>query len=338
MLKNSSRCAAAVLLAILACLPAGCSLPPAAPSAPPAVLPAQTRPAAGPWTSDPSELAAKIDGRPVPLTRLTELLIKAYGNDALQQMVASDVVEQAGQKDGITVSEQDIQTESTETLATLAPNLQPSEQERVLTQILKDRNMPRAYWDMTMRRNAILRKIAIGRVKVTEAMLQGEFNRQYGQKVTIRHIQLASTVDAQKVLDLLAKGADFADLAHKYSINQRTAETGGLLQPFARDSTEVPPVLLKAAFDLDDGQVSEILQVDRYFHIIRRESTQAAKDVKFDDVKSTLREQVVKTAVHQMQMQMLASLLQNVSLDVLNPELRKQTERQQIETGSIPSR
>jgi parvulin-like peptidyl-prolyl isomerase len=97
-------------------------------------------------------------------------------------------------------------------------------------------------------------------------------------------------------------------------------------------------VLLKAAFDLDDGQVSEILQVDRYFHIIRRESTQAAKDVKFDDVKSTLREQVVKTAVHQMQMQMLASLLQNVSLDVLNPELRKQTERQQIETGSIPSR
>lgn len=340
ILKTLCAHASALALCILSLLSAGCGGAGwGAPPAPTAAPAAQTRPAASPWgAADSTELAATVDGRPLTLSRLDELLIKAYGNDALQQLVASDAVEQAGQKDGVVVTEQDMAAESAETLGSLAPNLQPGEQERILTQILKDRNMPRVYWDMTMRRNAILRKIAMLRVKVTDAMLQEEFNRQYGQKVTIRHIQLASTIDAQKVLDLLGKGSDFAELARKYSINQRTAETGGLLQPFSRDNTDVPPVLLKAAFELEDGQVSEILQVDRYFHVIRRETTQAPKEVKFDDVKSTLRDQVVKTAVHQMQMQLLANLLQNVSLNVLHPELRKQAAKEQIETGSIPSR
>jgi foldase protein PrsA len=337
-MRTSFRLGAiAAALIVMSLIVPGCNL--LAPPSPAAAAPAaQTQPAASPWTTDQADLAATIDGRPISQARLNELLLKAYGYDALQQIVRSDVVEEAGQKDGVTINEQDIQKETVETLDTVAPDLQAGEQERILTAILAERHVPRAYWDMTMRRNAILRKLALQRVKVTDAMLQEEFSRQYGQKVTVRHIQLANTTDAQKVLDLLGKGADFAELARRFSINQRTAGSGGMLGTFSRDSTEVPPGLLKAAFDLEDGQISEIIQVDRYFHVLRRESSEARKDVRFDDVKATLRDQVVKTAVRQAQMQLLANLLQDVNLNVLNPELRKQAAKEQLETPPLPSR
>ncbi len=324
MLKFSPPHMMLLAAALGSMLVASCAQRETPPPPPAGIAAAQTQPAASPWGPAPTgEVAATIDGRPLPLSRLTDLLIRTYGNDGLNQLVASEVVEQAGQKEGVAVTDEDVKKENAETVSELAGNVTASQQEQILTRILADKHMPRTYWDMTMRRNAILRQIALKRIKVTEPMIQEEFDRQYGQKVTVRHIQLSSTADAQKVLDLLSKGGDFAELAKKYSINSETAANGGLLPPFSRDAANIPPVLAGAAFELEDGQIGGILQVDRYFHIIRKESTEAAKGVRLEDVKSGLREQVLKNALHQMQMQLLGKYLSDVSLNIMQPELRK---------------
>ena len=65
---------------------------------------------------------------------------------------------------------------------------------------------------------------------------------------------------AQSLLAQLSEGADFADLAQRYSLDQVTAAYGGDLGFFARGSLLVPEVEA-SAFELDLDEVSEIIAV-----------------------------------------------------------------------------
>lgn len=326
------------MVTLLLTLFVGCAEPAPAPMGAPAP-PGDSRPPARQETAETQSgtvtqnAAATLDGEPLGMDQLHELLVKAHGLVALNQLVASEAVQRLGRREGVTITEQDVQAENARTLAALAPGLERSQQEQVLERVLKERNMPRVYWDMTMRRNAILRLVAVRQVKVTEPMLQEEFNRQYGQRVQIRHIQVATAADAQKILDQLARGSDFAELARQYSINADTAGKGGLFPLFTRKSMDVSPILVRAAFELEDGQVSEILQVDRYFHVIRREKTEPPQDVKFEDVRAALEQQVTEAVVQRMQMQLLGEVLNEVNVNILNPELRNQATREQMDSA-----
>jgi peptidyl-prolyl cis-trans isomerase C len=88
------------------------------------------------------------------------------------------------------------------------------------------------------------------------------------EQIHARHILLASEADAQNVLAQLQAGADFAQLAQQYSLDESTRATGGDLGFFYRGLLTVPEVE-NAAFDLQPGQISGIVQSARGFHIIQ---------------------------------------------------------------------
>ena len=73
---------------------------------------------------------------------------------------------------------------------------------------------------------------------------------------------------AEELLQQLKDGANFADLATKYS-DGPTKVRGGLLSPFGRG------VMAKsfedAAFALKKGEISGVVETDFGFHIIKRE-------------------------------------------------------------------
>jgi peptidyl-prolyl cis-trans isomerase C len=123
---------------------------------------------------------------------------------------------------------------------------------------------------------------------------------RYGERARARHILIRVPADASKatrdaalakIKDIqkqLKGGADFSELAKKYSEDPGSKDRGGDLGYFSRgdmvDSFE------KTAFGLNVGQTSDIVTTDFGYHIIRLEEKKAASKFTYDDVKDDLKE------------------------------------------------
>lgn len=73
---------------------------------------------------------------------------------------------------------------------------------------------------------------------------------------------------AQKVYEELLLGANFAQAATQYSLDQPTASRGGALGWFGV-SNPLPPVFEAPLFSLKEGEISQPLEMDYGFHIFK---------------------------------------------------------------------
>jgi len=138
-----------------------------------------------------------------------------------------------------------------------------------------------------------------------KSLAQG-VQRRFGERVRARHILIRVPADAtkdqkdaalKKIKDIqaqLKKGADFSDLAKKYSEDPQSKDRGGDLGYFSKG--EMVPSFEKAAFATPVGQVSDIVQSDFGYHLILVDEKKAAQKMNFDDVKDDLREYLYQQA------------------------------------------
>lgn len=124
--------------------------------------------------------------------------------------------------------------------------------------------------------------------------------RRFDQRARARHILIRVPANAskeekdaalKKIKDIqarLKKGEDFAELAGKYSEDPGSKDRGGDLGYFSHG--DMVPAFDKAAFALDVGQTSDIVETDFGYHIIQLEEKKAATKMSMDDIKDDLRE------------------------------------------------
>jgi peptidyl-prolyl cis-trans isomerase D len=96
---------------------------------------------------------------------------------------------------------------------------------------------------------------------------------------------------AEDLLKQVKSGANFEDLAKKYSEDPGSAKQGGSLGWIGRGQTV--PEFEKTAFSLPKGQMSDLIKSSYGFHIIRVDDKQEAHVKTLDEVKSDI-EPVVK--------------------------------------------
>ena len=96
---------------------------------------------------------------------------------------------------------------------------------------------------------------------------------------------------AEDLLKQVKSGANFEDLAKKYSEDPGSAKQGGSLGWIGRGQTV--PEFEKSAFSLPKGQISELVKSNYGFHIIRVDDKQEAHAKSLDEVKSEI-EPIVK--------------------------------------------
>jgi peptidyl-prolyl cis-trans isomerase C len=124
--------------------------------------------------------------------------------------------------------------------------------------------------------------------------------RRFGERARARHILVrlapnASKEDKETALKKikeaqahLKKGEDFAEVAKKYSDDPGSKDRGGDLGYFSRG--DMVPAFDKAAFALDVGQTSGIVESDFGYHIIQVQEKKAATKMSLDEIKDDLRE------------------------------------------------
>ena len=144
-----------------------------------------------------------------------------------------------------------------------------------------------------------LNQVPGGPTQVSGADIQRYYNEhqqqfQVPEEVRVRHILIkvpakadaktvaAAQAKAQDILTQLQHGANFADLAKKYSDDPGSKEQGGELG-FIQHGATVPE-FDKAAFSLQPGQLSGIIHTQFGFHILQVEEKQPAHEKSVDEV------------------------------------------------------
>jgi peptidyl-prolyl cis-trans isomerase C len=91
---------------------------------------------------------------------------------------------------------------------------------------------------------------------------------------------------ADGILKQLKKGAAFADLAKKYSQDPGSAPNGGDLGFFNRG--QMVPAFDQAAFALQPGQTSAVVETPFGYHIIRVGEAKPGRDLGYEEVKAQI--------------------------------------------------
>jgi len=274
------------------------------------------------------EVMATVNGQPVYMDEFVEALIQADGLQTAQQFIALELVRQEAERAGVSVEEAEIQAEADRTLARLFEGVEKADQrERLLQQMLTRRHITSELWRRIMHRNALLRKLVEPDVQVGEEDLREEFGARFGRQVEVRHIQTASLTQAQQLLRELAGGADFAELAAKYSLSP-SARDGGLLPRIGTHSELVPEAIRNVALAMrQPGEISEPIQVGTAFHILKLERVIEPQAVRFLDVRDSLAQEVRERKIAAAQQALLARLIQaarrNHAIRYVNPTLRQ---------------
>ncbi len=235
----------------------------------------------------------------------------------------------------ITVSEADVSWEReralrrlSDPLAAVTPGpLDIQSAERLLDSVLQERNLSREEFDMVIRRNAHLRMLAAAEVSVTDEDLRREFDRLYGPRVYVRHIQMANLNEVQRAKERLAAGEPFADVATQLSANTGSASRGGLLEPFSAGDDEVPSALREAAFALQPGQVSEAIRVGQWYHLLQLESVVPPLSEDFEQVREGLTRSYFARITEPRMFELFEKLFRDATIEVHDPLLRVEFEK-----------
>jgi len=294
------------------------------------------------------QIVARVNGKPITLSELQRPLIEAFGLRMLMYEVQLNIAKQKADEEHLKITDADFAAEQDRTLKAAFEGVPKEDYPALLDQLLQKNGVSRVEFDMQMQTNAIVRKIAEPMVrrqmkdKIDDAKLMEAFNALYGETVVVKHIQCANPQEAMQVKTRLAADEKFETLVHSMSRNARTAALDGELPPFSRQTDtwgagwgKVPQGFKDFAFrpDAKPGDISDPIQADGGYHILKLERKLQPKVVKFEDAKENIRQTIQDRALEEGIRELRGKLLQIAiaTLKIEDPILSKQYEARRAE-------
>ena len=136
------------------------------------------------------------------------------------------------------------------------------------------------------------------------------------QEVRARHILVKTEDEAKKISKEIAGGADFAESAKKYS-QDSGAEGGGDLGYFARGQMVKP--FEDAAFGLEKGKVSNPVQSEFGWHLIKVEDKRDRQPPAFEEVK----DQITASLIQQKLQATVQEMRESAKIEIVDPDVKK---------------
>jgi peptidyl-prolyl cis-trans isomerase C len=176
-----------------------------------------------------------------------------------------------------------------------------------------------AYYKLRALRDSFYEKKV--RDAVTEAQAKAAYNEQIAKippepEVRARHILVKTEQEAKDLVKQLKGGADFTELAKKSS-DGPSAATGGDLGYFSHG--QMVKQFEDVAFALKPGQISDPVQTEFGWHVIKVEDKRNRPVPSFDEVKDQLMASLVQNQLKTI----VQGLRSSAKVEIVDPELKK---------------
>ncbi len=212
------------------------------------------------------KVMAVVNGQPITRQQIAVECTRRFGEEVLESIINKQLVYAECQSRGIVITEKDVNDE----IIKRARRFNMSD-ERYIKLICSRRNIPvHRFKNDIIWSELALRKLAATELDVSQQEIQERFEFEFGQKVQVREIVVNSQQEAEAILQQARSAPqDFSRLAKEHSINANSASMGGLLPPIRHHAGL--PVFEQAAFALQPGQISPVIQIENQFLILKCE-------------------------------------------------------------------
>lgn len=159
-------------------------------------------------------------------------------------------------------------------------------------------------------------KALLEEVDITDDELKEEYDSRKTE-IKAQHILVDDEDTANEVKEKLDNGEDFEDLAKEYSTDG-SAENGGDLGYFSKG--DMVPSFEEAAFNMDVDEISDPVQSQHGFHIIKVNDKRDKEDFpSFDDMKDDLKSDILNEKLEEdptIAQNKMSELLKEADIDI----------------------
>ncbi|MBB3114141.1 foldase protein PrsA [Paenibacillus phyllosphaerae] len=201
------------------------------------------------------QIAATIGGESITTKELMEQLREQYGDTVLQALLSSAAVRMEAEALGLQVTPEELDHELQSMMAGY------EDEEHYYAQMKEALGLSPEAIRRDTEHKLLLEKITIHDVQVSDEEINAyiEANQVLFEPAVsyrLAWIVTGSEEEADEVLDQLAQGADFAELARAYSIDSDTADSGGVLGLIDQYDPYFEQEVLAAAAELHFGEIT----------------------------------------------------------------------------------
>ncbi|TWU28602.1 peptidylprolyl isomerase [Bythopirellula polymerisocia] len=237
-------------------------------------------------------VVATVNGDRITMKELGDECLLRHGEEVLETEISRLLLEQGLKEANLALTEADLEAEVRHAaeLAGVVDQQGNADLNKWFEAIVQEQKMDKdQYLRDAVWPSAALKKLTASKVQVTEEDIQKGYQANYGDRVRCRAIVLPTMRRAQEIWDKARRNPSveyFGDLAAEYSIEPSSKALRGEVPPIQRFGGQ--PQLEDAAFQLQDGQLSGIIQVRDKYLILRCEGRTERIDVDANKVRDIL--------------------------------------------------
>lgn len=231
------------------------------------------------------EEVASVNGEAITMSELQESLLANYGSEMIDTLITDKLIEQEIANEEIEVSQEEIDEE-------MAAYMDSYGGEEAFNELLASNSMEIADVESDIEVYLGTKKLLEPRITITDEEMTTYFeeNKDYfaqEEQVQASHILVEDEATANEVYAKLENGADFSELAAEYSTDEQNSESGGDLGLFGRGA--MVEAFEEVAFSLDINEISEPVQTEFGYHIIKLVEKIEAKEATYEEAKEEIK-------------------------------------------------
>ncbi|MFC0524237.1 peptidylprolyl isomerase [Pontibacillus salicampi] len=258
-------------------------------------------------SADSSEVVASTSEGDVTKEELYNKLVDQYGDAALKELLYDEVLSEQ-----YSISDEEVQKEINKLKESYGDQFESVLQQNGFSSEEDLKNI--------IRSSMLKEKAATADVEVTDEEVK-EYYENMKQEVKASHILVEDKETADEVKQKLEDGDDFATLAKEYSTDSSSAENGGDVGYFSVG--EMVPAFEQKAYEMEAGQVSDPVQSDYGYHIIKVEDKREKEDTSsigsFEEMEDQLRQQLKTSKADP---NTLADIMKDANIDIKIDDLK----------------
>ena len=276
----------------------------------------------------------KLDKRPQKLPpAIAQTVKKQLRQQVLEKIIIEHLLDEKVKEANIVVTEEELAGEFTKVAAAQKPPLSLDEFKKKLAEYGQDFDAIKQQVKKGMAYQKVMEAQWAGKINITEEDARKQYDQnpeqfETAEQVRASHILIApaeitdpnadpnqakaeAKAKAQDLLEQVKNGADFAELA-KANSACGSAVNGGDLDFFTRGRMAAP--FEKAAFELKVGEVSDIVETQFGYHIIKVTDHKDAGTISFEQAKDNIIQQLIQEKKNELAQEYINSLKAEASI------------------------
>lgn len=242
----------------------------------------------------------RVNGEEISLEEVKTRAVRFHGPYILQDLVSSALLRQAAEREGIGVTEEEVEGQVRRLRAELGLN-----SEEALEFHLRRRRLTRTGFREQAQEYLLLEKVLSDRVYVSDREVERFYNefRQYyyrRERVDFRLMSFEREDRARAALEELRKGRSFVEVAQATAADETERTAAGQLHSYEKgQQPRLPPEFETMLFAAPLNQaVGPVGAMNRY-HLVRVEKKSDAYQVPLEQVRDEIRRQLRRRKLEQ---------------------------------------